>query len=134
MRTINFRFLGVTMLVIAIASGAAYLLHEFQTRRQADVLLREAESAKNRDDLNLAIDYLERYQALVPGERSIGPLAELGLLLAKVGRVGQAYRTLEAVLRKDSSRDDVRRKLAEVELDLDRFPDAQHHLEVLMKA
>src|SRR6516165_5459170 len=101
MRVINFRFLGLAMLVVGLVSIAAYAFHEFQAKRQAAVLLREAKLAQDGGDLDLAIDYLERYVALVPRQSSEA-LADLGLLQAETGRIGEAYRTLEAVLRKNT--------------------------------
>jgi tetratricopeptide (TPR) repeat protein len=133
MRIVNIRFLGLMLLAIALISVAAYAFHEFQARRQADALLREARLAKDKGELDLAIDYLDRYVALVP-RQSLEALAELGLLQAQTGRIGEAYGTLEAVLRKDTSRGDIRRKLVEVALSLRRFPDAQFHVDLLCSA
>jgi tetratricopeptide (TPR) repeat protein len=132
MRTVNFRLLGLLMLVTAVLGAAAYSVHGYQVKRHADVLLREANLAKEREDWNGAIDYLERYVMLVP-ENNVGPLAELGLLQADARRVGQAFRTLENVLRQDASRGDVRRRLVQVAIAIGRFPDARHHLDVLLK-
>jgi tetratricopeptide (TPR) repeat protein len=131
MRTINFRFIGFLMLATALVSVAAYGLHAFQVRRNSEVLLREAKNAKDRKDLSEAIDFLDRYVALVP-KNNVGPLSELGLLQADARRMGEAYNTLEKALRQDSSLTEVRRRLVEVALVLQRFPDARHHVEVLL--
>ena len=133
MRTFNFRLFGVMLLGMALVSGTAYAVHEFQVKRNADVLLREAGLARERKAWGEAIDFLERYVVLVP-KANAGPLAELGLLQADVRRAGDAYRSLEGALRQDSARDDVRRRLVEVAMSLERYPDARHHLEILLKA
>src|SRR5262245_53732884 len=130
MRTLNFKLLGIMMLGIALVSGAAYAVHEFQVKRNAGVLLREASLAKERNAIPEAIDFLGRYVVLVP-KNSTGPLADLGLMQADLGRVGDAYLTLEKVLRQDASRTDVRRRLVEVALALRRSPDARYHVEKL---
>src|SRR5204863_3955813 len=133
MRTFNFRLLGLMALGMALVSGTAYAVHEYQVKRNADVLLREAGLARERKDWNEAIDFLERYVVLVP-KNNAGPLAELGLLQADVRRVGEAYRSLESALRQDAARDDVRRRLVDGAMTLGRFPDARHRVDVLLKA
>ena len=132
MRTFNFRLLALLILVTGVVSAGAYGIHEFQVQRNAAVLLREAQQAKDRKDVNEAIDFLERYAALVKS-KDVSALADLGLLQADARRGGQAYVTLESVLRQDSSRSEVRRRLVEVALALRRFPDAQHHVAILLK-
>src|SRR5579863_2711885 len=132
MRTLNYRFLGWLLLAAALISAGAYFAHGYQVKRHADVLLREAESAREREDWNQAIEYLERYVLLVP-RKNVVPLADLGFLLADQRRIVEAYRTFENVLRQDSSRDDVRRRLVAVALDLRRYPDARHHAAILLE-
>src|SRR5262249_20624472 len=77
--------------------------------------------------------YFDRYVALVPKDNA-EPLSELGLLQADSYRMGEAFNTLERALRQDSTLTDVRRRLVEVALVLHRFPDARHHVDVLLKA
>src|SRR5262245_45057325 len=128
MRKVNFRLLGFMILSLALVGVVSMFVHGWQVRRNAEVLLREARKAQSRKDLTEAIDYLERYVALVP-KNNADPLAELGLLQADAHRAGDAYRTLEAALRQDPSRSDVRRRLVEVALAVRRSPDARHHVE-----
>jgi tetratricopeptide (TPR) repeat protein len=132
MRTLNVRLLAMLLLICGLVAGAAFAVHAYQVRRNAAVLLRKAATAKEQRDLLLAIDYLERYLALVP-KGNADSLAELGLLLADAQRTGDAYRTLEAALREDPKRSDVRRKLVDCAMRLGRFPDARHHLTELFR-
>ncbi len=132
MRTFNFRLLALLMLGTVLVSSAAYALHEFQVTRNAAVLLREANQAKERKDVNEAIDFLERYTALVKS-KDVSALADLGLLQADAHRSVQAFQTLESVLRQDRSRADIRRRLVEVALSIGRFADARQHLDILLK-
>src|SRR5258708_10663211 len=133
MRTFNFRLLGIMIFGMALVSGTAYAVHEYQVKRNADVLLREAGLARERKAWNEAIDFLERYVVLVP-KNNAGPLAELGLLQADMRRVGDAYRSLESALRQDAARGDVRHRLVDVAMTVARFPDARPHLEILLNA
>src|SRR5258708_38717763 len=107
MRTLNFRLLGFMMLGMALVSVGAYAAHEFQIKRHADVLLREARLAKERKDLPQAIDYLERYVVLVPNKNA-APMADLGLLQADIRQHGTAERTPENALPRYASRNEVR--------------------------
>src|SRR5436190_20465162 len=109
-RTVNFRRLGLLLLAASLAAGLAYGIHTIQLKRNASVLLREAGLARVRKDFDAAIDYFGRYVLLVPNG-SVGPLAEMALLQADMGRRGQAFENLEKVLRLDAGREDVRRRL-----------------------
>jgi predicted Zn-dependent protease len=131
-RIVNFRLVAILMLATALISGAAYGIHGYQVTRKADVLLREAGFAKERGEWGQAIDYLDRYIQLVR-EKDVARLADLGHLQADRGRMNPAYRTLENVLRRDPSRDDDRRRLVEIALAIRRYPDALHHLEILLQ-
>jgi tetratricopeptide (TPR) repeat protein len=133
MRTVNFRLIGIILLGTALVGVVASLVHGVQVRRNAEVLLREAKNAKERKDWNEAIDFLDRYVALVPKDNA-GPLSELGLLQADNRRLWEAYQTLENVLRQDPLNTKVRRRLVEVDLTLGRFPDARHHADLLLNA
>lgn len=132
MRTLNVRLLFVLSMAGIIVGTAAYAMHGYQIRKNASVLLREAAAAKDRKNAGQAIGYLQRYIALAP-KANVDARAELGLLLADSGRTEEAYRTLEAVLRQDQARNDVRRRLVDVAMTLKRFPDAKQHLDDLLK-
>lgn len=133
MRTVNFRVLGGLMLSLAVISGAYYAIHQYQMKRHAGFLLREADRARERKDWAEAIDLLDRYVSIVPRDNA-GPVAELGLLQADEHRLGEAAHNLERALREDPTRDDVRRRLVEVSIESGRPLDAREHLEKLLKS
>jgi tetratricopeptide (TPR) repeat protein len=131
MRKINVRLLGILLLGSVVSGGLLYGMHEFQVRRNASVLLNEARSAKDRKDYRESIDFYERYIALIPASDTT-PVAELAALQFDVGRLGQAFRNFEAVLRQDPHRSDIRRKLVDVALRMRREADARQHVDVLL--
>lgn len=132
MRTVNYTLLSLMILAAGIIGGAAYQLHGYQLKRNAGALLREANAAKERGDRNQAIQLLERYVALVRNGDAAS-LAELGLMQADARRMKDAFRTLERALRQDSSRNDIRRRLIDVALEIGRAHDARYHIELLLK-
>ncbi len=131
MRIVNFRLLGLFLLLSLVISVTAYFVHGYQNRRNAGVLLRQADLARERKRPDEAIGYLERYIMLVPGN-SIDQRAELGILQADLKRFPKAYGNLEAVLRLDRTRLVVRRRLVDVVIGLGRIHDACDHLGVLL--
>lgn len=132
MRTLNVRLLVVLLFIGLLVSAAAYAVHGYQVRRNADDLWQAAKSAESRNERALAIDLFQRYVALVP-TGNVEALADLGMLLSEAGQVTDAHRILEHVLRLDSSRNEVRRRTVDMALELGRFQDVQHHLTVLLK-
>ena len=132
MRTFNVRLAGLLLVGTGFLAVGAWAFHDYQVRRNAAVLLREAAVAREHNDLNQAIDFLQRYVSLTP-RGNTEPLAELGLLQADMRRPMDAFRTLERVLRQDSSRSKERRRLVEVAVALGRHADARHHVEILLK-
>jgi tetratricopeptide (TPR) repeat protein len=130
MRRLNTKlFVGLIVSILALSVGV-HLLHGFQSSRNTKALLREArraEEAGRRDDV---VRYLQRYLAFQPHDTDA--LASLGLALDELatnsGSRLRVFETLEEVLRNDPDRDDVRRRLAEVAIDIGRFDDALLHL------
>ena len=131
-RTLNERLLALLMLAAILIGGLAYGLHRVQVTRCGDALLRFANLARERKDLPEAIEFLERYISLVP-ENNDGPLAELGLLQAEIGRYRQASQNFETVLLHDGQRDDLRKRLVEVSIAMRQYPEALRHLDILLK-
>ena len=74
-------------------------------------------------------DY-QLYLQLAP--KDVAAHAEFGLLLADCGQSPSAVIQLEAALRDLRERDDVRRRLVDLEIGLGRVSDAQEHLQVLL--
>src|SRR5262249_575767 len=127
-KTINLR--GVLVVTgSALALGlAVHFLHAFQVRRNAGILLSQAEKAEWEGQISKAIDYLHRYLSLAP--QSHQALAKYGTLLAdpsvaKTRRAFEkAYLALEQALRREPGREDLRRRVVQMALQLDRPTDA----------
>jgi tetratricopeptide (TPR) repeat protein len=121
-----------TALVLA---GGVHLLHGFQSRRGARDLLPLADAAEQRGDPAEAARFLGNYLTLVPDDA--GALARCAGLLARLPAPAARDRAVEMyalVLRRQPDRDDVRRRLVQVSLDLGHFGDVEAHLAPLRKA
>jgi tetratricopeptide (TPR) repeat protein len=113
-----------------------HLIHGFQVKRHARDLLEEADNVERDGQVGTAVNLLHQYLALVPGDTDA--LARYGLLLDRQARNRRERQLplflLEQVLRRDSTRTAIRRKVVEIALDLQRFSDAKAHLDVLEPA
>ncbi len=130
---------GLVSLLLAscvLLGGGIHLLHGYQVRRNAAAFLERADAAEKEGDLRKAADYLRRYIALHPDD--LEQLARLELMRADLAETPrqklQATFRLAAVLRKAPQRVDVRRKLAELQLQIGRFSDAVEQLNLLLRA
>ena len=128
MRTfVNFRFLAALIAVVAIVGGAVHGLHVLLVRHQVRFLLEQAHRASEEKDYHLAVTRFQQYTSLVPGDTEA--LADFGLLLADLGQAKGASGVLEKVLRSQPDRQDVRRRLVQVDMGLGRFSAAKEHLQ-----
>src|SRR5262249_22813751 len=112
-------------------------VHLLQARQTARGLLRLADAAEAQGDWAKTVDYLNRYLLFVPDDTQ--SLARFGLTLDKYAVIkprlrGRALMVLEQVLRRDPQRSDIRRKVVEIAMSLNRFADARAHLDVLTAA
>jgi tetratricopeptide (TPR) repeat protein len=132
-RTVNVKFLAWLVGGAAVFGVGVHYLHGFQVRRNAAILLEQAHRAETEGRPDQAADYLGRYLAYAPGHT--GVLAEYGLLLDKLAKSARAqegaYLVLDEVLRRDPGRLDVRRRQAQIALDLKRYSDAEENLRKL---
>jgi tetratricopeptide (TPR) repeat protein len=132
--------LNAKLLAWALGSAAAlvlavHFLHAFQSRRGARDLLPLADEAEQRGNPAEAAHFLGNYLSLAPGDADVR--ARCGALLARlpspVSR-GRALEMFAEVVRQQPGRDDVRRQLVRLALDLGRFDDAEPHLAVLLRS
>jgi tetratricopeptide (TPR) repeat protein len=135
-RTLNFK-----LVLLIVGSGMVLglggcLVYHLQRGRAARALLHEADRAEARGDDARAARALERYLTIRP--RNLDALARYGLSLERMATNPrarlQAFLTLEQVLRREPGRDDVRRRLVAVAMDLGRYLEARSQLEVLQKS
>jgi tetratricopeptide (TPR) repeat protein len=130
--------LGLIALLLvggALLGTGVHALHGYQVRRNSAVFLTHADRAEKEGNVTEAIDFLRRYVTLNPDD--LPAVARLELLRASQAdsprEMLQATFRLAAVLRKDPSRVEVRRKLAELQLRIGRYSDALEQLEGLLQ-
>lgn len=134
-RQINYRLLGILGGVVALTLASTYAVHGWQVRRMSGVLLQTARKARVAGDMGEALTCFEQYCYASPDD--VNALAEFAILSDDLrerpdGGKG-VFMLFERVLRKDPTRDDVRRRLIDVAIELARYPDALSHLKVLQQ-
>ena len=123
---INFRFLGLLTIVLAVVGGAVFLLHHFQTSRSAALLLSQARESRDAEELPEAIRLYGRYLAFDP--HSVEARTEMGSMLVDVGQYKQAYFHLENALRSNPDDSVARKRLVDAAIGIERFSDAKTNL------
>lgn len=126
-RTVNKKLAVILVGAVVLAIVSGYLLHGFQTRRNARVFLDRAREAKTQERFDVAVKNYQWYIDLVPND--LDALSEYGSLLADLKAYWPAFTRLEMVLRQDPGRLETRRKLVQVLTAMGRFRDAQEHIE-----
>jgi tetratricopeptide (TPR) repeat protein len=134
--------LNVKALVILVASavllgGTVFGVHYLQAARIADALLWQAQRAEAENRPEQVVRYLSRYLEFVPGDTE--QRAVLGRTLAsprmatnwKVKQ--QALFVLDQALSRDGDREDLRRLLVPIAMELKRMDLAEEHLKKLRK-
>jgi tetratricopeptide (TPR) repeat protein len=129
---INFRFLLASLVGFILLGTAVYFLHAFQLHRQAVFMLERARQAKDEKRFQETVRDYQTYLRMAPQDADAH--AELGLLLADLRQARPASRSLETALRLAPDREDLRKRLAQLDLLLGRFGDAREHLQRLLKS
>src|SRR5262249_45695062 len=108
-------------------------LHAFQLKRNAQMLLEQADEAQQAGKPDLAADFLGQYLGLRP--KDTDALARYAVLLEKITPPSKGparahvFFLLEQVLRDEPGRDGERRRAAKVARGLGLWRDARHHLD-----
>jgi tetratricopeptide (TPR) repeat protein len=147
-RTLHFKRLVCLMATVALLGGGIHFLHAFQVKRQAGTLLQQATRAEEEyqaqgdsNQLENAAEYLGRYLVLVPHDSNVR--GDYGLILDELAdETGsrrtrqQAFEELETAVRRNQSRDDLRRRLVDVAMHpaVWRLKDAEEHLKILLQS
>jgi lipopolysaccharide biosynthesis regulator YciM len=135
-QTLNRVAVLVLLVAGAVLAGAIHLLHRYQVKRNAHALLVQADQSEQEGQPAHAAGYLVQYLGLVPGDEAV--LARHALLAERLAGApkerARAFFLLEQALRRNGSRQDVRRRAARLALELDRVRDARHHLNALLDA
>jgi tetratricopeptide (TPR) repeat protein len=142
-RSINWRFLIGCVILLAVVGVSLHFAHRWQVRNQTGAYLRLADEARDADDPERELRFLERYISARPDE--VDPRERHARLVAKTARgmkaVENAFFKLEDVLRRDPSRAALRRYAVEFALtprggvvSSDLLPAAKGHITELLKA
>ncbi len=161
-RTLNFKFLGLLLAVVAILTIAGHFAHGIQLKRKSSYLLDQSNRAVNDKDFPKLLGYVSHYLSFHPEDGRAR--ARYGVLLARKARSRNefefAYVTLErardAPNLEQTLRDDpalqelknnadpeiakiandeinLRRRIAEIALEMHQFANAIVHLEAALK-
>ena len=135
-RKINYRLLGITGMSFVVLAAGMFKLRSFQVRRNAGSLYEQAHKAKESGDLAKASDFMGRYVSMAPS--NIQARAEFGQMLDvaadTIGKKRRVFMIFEHVLREDPVRHDIRRRQAELAIEIDRINDAEAHLRILRQS
>jgi tetratricopeptide (TPR) repeat protein len=134
-RQINYRMLGIVAGVVGLMLASTYAVHGWQLRRVAGSSLQNARQAVAAGEIADALNHFEEYCNSAPND--FNALAEFTILSDDArdrssGGKG-VFMLLERVLRKDQTRDDIRRRLVVVAIELGRFSDGLSHVKVLQQ-
>lgn len=162
-RQLNVRFLCVLVAAAGVVAVTGHLLHGHQVKRNAGYLLAQSKRATAEKDVPTAVKYLVHYLTLRPDDaRARARFGLILANHAKTRREKvQAYLTLDRALQDDrnlekTSRDDpelalerkdenkevaalaedltrVRRRAAELAMEISQYADARTHLDALLK-
>jgi len=127
---IDLRFLLVSLAGFFLLGAAVYFLHAFQLHRQSSFMLARARQAKDEKRFEPAVRDYQSYLQMAPKDAAAH--AELGLLLADRGMSKLASRSLETALRLAPEREDLRKRLVQLDIALGRYGDAREHLLLLL--
>src|SRR5208282_5274849 len=126
-KAINLHFVCYSLACFAVLAVGVYFLQDWQVHREAGIFLVKAQAAETEGDLAKAIDLYGKYLRLDP--KNIDARAQYGSLLAHAGAYAGASQAFEAVLRRDPTKSDIRRKAVKADMAIGRVPDARDHLE-----
>jgi tetratricopeptide (TPR) repeat protein len=136
MRKLNVRLLVVLIGFNLVLGVSLFALHYFQSGRIAKALLWQARHAEEENNLPRTVEYLKRYLDFAPEdteERSHFCTLLAGEKFATLERREQALFNMERVLREQPERDDIRRLLVRVAMELRRFDIAREQLDRLVQ-
>jgi tetratricopeptide (TPR) repeat protein len=137
-KTINTRLLVGTLIAIAVLSPTIYLWYRYQVGRTADAFLEQAESLAKTGDWNGAAGFYYRYLQVRPQDAAIRVrLAEAfdraaRVPVAKSRAIDLYYQALGVAAAE--AQPDLRRRLAELLLELGRFASAEEEANRLLAA
>ena len=135
-KKMNIRFALILVVSLVVAGVAIHFTHRYQVRRNAHHLLAEATRLEEAGEPRQAIDCLEQYLLFVPADTAARAQYALlvNALAVKPKEKMHAYLALNEALRRDPSRQDLRRAIVPLGIALGDFSLVRSELEELLKA
>src|SRR5262249_23612689 len=135
-KKLNVRLILWTLAGLLLVAGGVHLLHQFQVRDSADLLLKQAGRAADQGAYAQACTYFSHYLAYEP--QDVEALTHYAQVLDKLPPTpavcGQRVEVLEQAVRLAPTRHGLRERLAVELVRLERYADAARHLEALAAA
>jgi tetratricopeptide (TPR) repeat protein len=134
-KRVNWKLLGVLAGGLALSAAAVAGVHAVQVRREAAELLARADEAERDGQAGRAAARLRRYLSLAP-EDADALARYAGLLDGQAGDDEARWRAVSAyeqVLARDPSREEARRRLAALAMDLGDYGLARDQLQELLR-
>ena len=133
MRRLNFKFLLVLLVAIAVFGGGMHFVHGVQIQRNASALLDRAKRAEASNDLEKAEQSLREYLNVKiddgPAWATYARIVDQRT--ANEGPRDRAFLVYEQALRYNPDDMKLERRCADLALELGRHSDAQRHLKAL---
>lgn len=133
-RVLNWKLLIGTLLAIAVLIPSGYFWHRYQTNRTAGAYLARADALEREEKWDLAADYLHRYLQVRPDAESvrIRLATTFDKAATDIRRKPRAATFYSRAVGLAPDRPDLRRRLGELLLELQRFSGAQEQAEALL--
>lgn len=134
-RRLNWKVLTILAAVLLLLGGGGYGVYLWKNSRTAEGLLDQSRQAEEAGRYLEAAELLGNYLAYRPKDQD--ERARMGMLLEKAGTTAARLQAIEVyarVLRVEPGRQELRRRLVHVAMDLNRFEDARPHLAELLAA
>ncbi len=130
-KRINYKAVLALLAILVLLGVGVHFVHAFQVKRNAANLREQATVVEKEGKLNEARDFWSQYVGMMPEDTE--GLVQYGTLLDKMGPAARlkAFAVLENVLRREPQRQDIRRRVAEIAMELRYFSDAKVHLLIL---
>ena len=135
-RTINYKLICGSFVVLIVLAAGGYGLHRFQVRRQVHALTAQGFALEKGERYGEAAEVWNRYLKIKPD--NVDVLRHYGLALDKAAKSPderrKAMEVLDEVLRHEPDRDEVRRAALRLAMGLGRWAEARAHIDVLTGA
>ena len=127
--------LAILIAVLGLIGGTGFIGQRLQVARLAKNVLAEADLAADKGDYAKAENLYWQHLEVFPNDVDVRiKYADAHLKVAKTfDRRSDALEIYGGILRRNPGRDDARRRLMELDLDMGRFPDARTELAILLK-